>query len=70
MQQVEIEFLHFLGTLPFLHHLKVVILCCLTAPSGSEYNISDLAISGARCAATMYTMSCFASVLHLLKSEC
>lgn len=54
MQQVEIEFLHFLGTLlPFLHHLNVVILCCLTAPSGPEYNISDSAISRAGCAATI-----------------
>lgn len=59
MQQVEIEFLHCLGTLPFLHHLNIVILCCLTAPSGSEYNISDLAISRAGCAATIYNVSRF-----------
>ena len=59
MQQVEIEFLHCLGTLPFLHRLKVVILRCLTAPSGSEYSISDMAISRARCAATIYNVSGF-----------
>lgn len=67
MQQVEIEFLHCLGTLPFLHHLKVVILHCLTAPSGSEYNISDMAISRARCAATTYNVSAFC--LHVTSSE-
>lgn len=55
----EIELFHSLGTLPFLHHLKVVTLHCLTAPSGSEYNISDMAISRAKCASTIYNLSAF-----------
>lgn len=59
MQQVEIKFLHYLGTLSFLHHLKVVILHCLTAPSGSEYNTADMAISRARYTATIYNVSGF-----------
>jgi len=67
MQQVETEFLHCLGTLPFLHHLKIVIFHCLTAPSGSEYYISDMAISRARCAIAMYNVSGFSLCASLAK---